>query len=147
MLAYGRLSGGMRRLGEHAIARTVIDQIKRQEPGHFAYYALSARWMIQHRVLAPWQLHLARVLRRRSFGLVGANNEVQRAQFGELVQTLDLADGLPAYAHQISVVERELLWAGQQGMYVPPYVLKALDDALELARSGRFADAGQHLTD
>ena len=140
VLAYGRLSGGMRRLGEHAIARTVIDQIKRQEPGHFAYYALSARWMIQHRVLAPWQLHLARVLRRRSFGLVGANNEVQRAQFGALVQTLELADGLPAYAHQISVVERELLWAGQQGMYVPPYVLKALDEALELARSGRFAD-------
>ncbi len=136
VLAYTRLSAGMRRLGETAIARTIIDPIKRQEPGHFAYYALAARSMMQHRLLAPWQLHLARVLRRRSFGLVGANDRAQTADFGALVHRLELTDELPAYAHQISVVERELLWARHEGMHVPQYVLKALEEAVDLHAKG-----------
>jgi hypothetical protein len=132
VLAYNRLSTGMRRLGERAVAHTIIDPIKHQEPGHFAYYALAARSMIQHKVLAPWQLHLTRVLRRSSFGLVGANDDRQKAQFGGLVHALGLADELPAYAHQISVVERELLWAQHEGMRVPPYVMGALHESLAL---------------
>ncbi|GAB3598266.1 hypothetical protein GCM10027446_28070 [Angustibacter peucedani] len=134
VLAYSRLSAGMRRLGETAIARTIIDPIKRQEPGHFAYYALAARQMVQARVLAPWQLHLTRVLRRRSFGLVGANDQQQKGDFGGIVSTLGIEAELSSYAHQISVVERELLWAGREGMHVPPYVLAALREAVELHR-------------
>ena len=43
VLAYNLLHRGTLDLGEQAIAQTVIGQIKRQEPGHFVFYQLSAR--------------------------------------------------------------------------------------------------------
>jgi hypothetical protein len=134
VLAYARLSAGLNRIGERAVARTVIDPIKRQEPGHFAFYTLSARAMVQRRVLAPWQLHLARVLRSRTFSLVGANDAAQRAQFGGVVDALDLNHELASYGRQISVVEREMLWAEHHGMYVPGYIMRALAEAVDLHR-------------
>ena len=59
--------------GRRAIAETIITPIKQQEPGHFAFYQMSATAMIQDRVLKPWQLFLARVLREKSYNLVGTN--------------------------------------------------------------------------
>jgi len=132
VLAYSRLSRGMLALGETAIARTIVSPIKRQEPGHFAYYQMSAMSMVQHGVLAPWQLWLAGILRRRSFGVVGAGNAQQRARFGGVMVALGFDDDIHSYARDIAVVESQLLWAQHHGMQVPPYVLAALREALAL---------------
>ena len=113
----------------------MVAPIRRQEPGHFAFYALSARAMVQRGVLAPWQLHLARVVRSRSFDLVGVRDDQQRAQIGGVVHALGLHHDLRGYARQISLLERELLWAGRQGMAVPGYVMRALADAVEAHRA------------
>jgi hypothetical protein len=135
VLAYNRLTDGMVELGERAIAETIIAPIKRQEPGHFAYYRMSAMGMVQRGVLAPWQLRLAGFLRSKSFALVGVNNHEQRGDFGGLVVALGMEDDIEDYARDISRVERDLLWAAHQGMAVPPYVLNALRDALDQYRS------------
>ncbi len=133
VIAYSRLLDGLRTMGEHAIAETVIAPIRRQEPGHFAYYRMSAEALVWEERLSDWQLHLARILRRRSFELVGVNNRRQRADFGDVARTLKLDRDLTDVARQVSRVERELLWAQQQGMEVPAYILAALDDALQLS--------------
>ena len=131
VVAYNLLVDGLDGIGEAAISRTIVQPIRRQEPGHFAFYRLSATQMIQQDVLAPWQLRLAKVLRRKSFSPVGAHTQRYRAQFGGIMTTLGLADGLEDFAAQISLVEHELLWSREQGMKVPDYVLAALQDAVE----------------
>ena len=74
VLAYNQINTGLRELGETAISETIITPIKQQEPGHFAFYQMSATAMIQDKVLKPWQLFLTRVLREKSYNLVGTNN-------------------------------------------------------------------------
>ena len=72
VLAYNLLHRGTLDLGEQAIAQSVIGQIKRQEPGHFVFYQLSARALWAE--LAAWQRWMVRFMRRASFAPVGANN-------------------------------------------------------------------------
>lgn len=134
VLAYNLMNKQLLEHGEHAVAETIITPIKRQEPGHFAFYRMSATSMIQHRVLKPWQLFLARVLRKRSFAPVGANNDQQRADYGGVVTALGLADEVEAYAAEVGRVEAQLLWAHQAGMKVPPYVVTALRDSVDAYR-------------
>ncbi len=105
VLAYNVINKGLLDMGESAVANTVITPIKRQEPGHFAFYQMSATSMIQHEVLKPWQLFLVRELRQRSFAPVGANNDQQRADYGGVVSALGLADEVEAYAEEIGRVE------------------------------------------
>ena len=69
---------------------------------------------------------------------MGANDDGQRADFGEVMLTLGISEDA-AFAAQAVRVERELLWAHQQGLDVPPYVLRAFERAVELARA-RAAD-------
>jgi hypothetical protein len=64
VLAYNKINQGMQELGETAISKTIITPIKQQEPGHFAFYHMSAAAMIQDKVLKPWQLFLTRVYAR-----------------------------------------------------------------------------------
>jgi hypothetical protein len=135
VVAYNLLVDGLTEIGEEAIARTVVTPIRRQEPGHFAFYRLSATQMVQQNVLQPWQLRLTKVLRRKSFSPVGAHTPEHRAQFGSVLTTLGLADKVEDFAAQISLVERELLWAQEQGMRVPGYILSALKDAIEQFRT------------
>lgn len=133
VLAYNQISRGMQELGEKAISETIIGPIKQQEPGHFAFYQMSATRMIQQRMLKPWQLFLARVLREKSYGLVGTNHDNRyRADFGGVVMALGLNDDLEAYAREVGRVEARLLWAHKKGMDFPPYVLKALKESVEL---------------
>ena len=73
VLAYNSINDGLKEIGETAISETIITPIKQQEPGHFAFYQMSATAMIQDRVLKPWQLFLTRVLREKSYNLVGTN--------------------------------------------------------------------------
>jgi hypothetical protein len=140
VIAYSRLVDGLRGMGEHAIAETVVAPIRRQEPGHFAFYRLSAQVLVDDEGLSDWQLYLARVLRRRSFDLVGVNNQRQRADFGDVARALELDRDLLPLARQISLVERELLWAGEQGLQVPSYILAALREAIALSVTREHAD-------
>lgn len=134
VIAYSRLTEGLRALGEPAIANTVVAPIKRQEPGHFAFYRLSAEVLLHEEGLSDWQLQLARILRRSSFDLVGVNNRSQRADFGDVARALAFDRDLVQVARQVSLVERELLWAQRRGLKVPPYIMAALAEAIELSK-------------
>ena len=135
VIAYNKINRGMQQLGETAISETIITPIKQQEPGHFAFYQMSATAMIQDKVLKPWQLFLTRVMREKSYNLVGTNKMKQyKADMGGVMADLGLDDDLEGYAREIGRVENRLLWADKQGMEFPPYILKALKESVELYR-------------
>jgi len=135
VLAYNKINRGMQELDERAISETIITPIKQQEPGHFAFYQMSATAMIQDKVLRPWQLFLTRVLRERSYHLVGTNQMDQyKADMGGVMIDLGLDDDLEGYAREVGRVENRLLWAHKQGMEFPPYILKALKESVDLYR-------------
>lgn len=140
VLAYNLLHDGVVEMREAAVAETIIAPIKRQEPGHYAFYQLSARGLWDE--LAGWQRWLVRKLRTLSFAPVGANNEAQKADFGEVMDTLGITGQLDDFAGQISRVEAELLWARRHGLKVPPYVVAAFREAVETARARRATAAG-----
>ena len=141
MLAYSSMSAELAAMGETALKRTVIDAIKVQEPGHFAFYRMSAQEMVQQKVLAPWQLHLARLIRSKTFGLVGAKTPEEKAGFGALVVNLGLEDDIERSVRDIVRVETHLLHAQQDGMAVPRYAIAAFRDAAELYRERRQREA------
>ena len=133
VLAYNQLYRGTLDLGEDAVANTIIGQIKRQEPGHYAFYQISARGLWAE--LAAWQRWMVRLMRRVSFSPVGANNARQKADFGDVMTTLGIDKAPDDFAEQIARVERELLWARARGLRVPDYVSRAFHEAVELARA------------
>lgn len=135
VLAYNLLHDGVVEMDEKAVAETIIAPIKRQEPGHYAFYQLSARGLWAE--LSGWQRWLVRKLRTLSFAPVGANNDRQKADFGDLMTTLGIATRIDDFVAQITRVEAELLWAHQRGLKVPPYVVAAFREAVELARARR----------
>jgi hypothetical protein len=135
VLAYNQINRGMQELGETAISETIITPIKQQEPGHFAFYQMSATAMIQDKVLRPWQLFLTRVMREKSYHLVGTNRMSQyQADMGGVMADLGLDRDLEGYAREVGRVETRLLWAHKQGMEFPPYILKALKESVDLYR-------------
>ncbi len=135
VLAYNVINDGMKQLGETAISETIITPIKQQEPGHFAFYQMSATSMIQRGELKPWQLYLARVLREKSYNLVGTNAiDHYKADMGGVVLGLGLDEDIEGYAREIGRVEARLLWANQKGMEVPTYIVKALRESVDLYR-------------
>ena len=86
-------------------------------------------------MLKPWQLFLTRVLREKSYNLVGTNAMKQyKADMGGVMVDLGIDADLTAYAREIGRVESRLLWAHRQGMEVPPYILKALRESVDLYR-------------
>jgi hypothetical protein len=133
VLAYNQLYRGTLDLGEDAVANTIIGQIKRQEPAHYAFYQISARGLWAE--LAAWQRWMVRLMRRISFSPVGANNARQKADFGDVMATLGIDEAPDDFAEQIARVERELLWARDRGLRVPDYVSRAFHEAVELARA------------
>jgi len=142
VLAYNTIHEGMTELGETAIAETIIAPIRRQEPGHFAFYRMSATDLVQSGALRPWQLYLARVLREKTYNLVGTNGQDRyRAQMGGVVSALGYDADLDRYAREVGRIEAQLLWAHEQGMDFPPYVLRALRESIDLYRERGFGDA------
>ncbi|WP_242665077.1 MULTISPECIES: GTP-binding protein LepA [unclassified Nocardioides] len=133
VLAYNLLHRGVLDLGERAIARTVIAPIRRQEPGHYAFYQFSARALWDQ--LAGWQRWMVRRMRTMSFAPVGANNPAQAADFGDVMRALSIGAEPDDFATQISRVEAELLWAHRRGLRVPAYVARALREAVESAEA------------
>jgi len=141
VLAYNVLHEGLSELGETAIAETIVAPIRRQEPGHFAFYRMSATELVQSGQLRPWQLYLARVLRAKSYNLVGTNGQDRyRAQMGGVVTALGFDTDLEKYAREVGRIEAQLLWANERGMPFPPYVLAALRESVELYRERGFGD-------
>jgi hypothetical protein len=142
VLAYNTIHSGMTGLGESAIAETIIAPIRRQEPGHFAFYRMSATELVHSGALRPWQLYLARVLREKTYNLVGTNGQDRyRAQMGGVVTSLGFDTDLDKYAREVGRIEAQLLWANEQGMEFPPYVLRALRESIDLYRERGFGDA------
>lgn len=133
VLAYNLLHDGVRELGETAVVDTIIAPIRRQEPGHYAFYKMSSQGLAVQ--LAPWQRWLVRRLRTLSFAPVGVNNEGERADFGDVMLTLGIAEDLESFAETIARVERELLWAQEAGMRVPPYIVAGFRSAVEAAHA------------
>lgn len=138
VLAYQLLHEGLVETGEHAVAQTAIARIRRQEPGHFAFYRLSARahWA----TLAAWQRWLVRRLRAISFAPVGVYSPAQSADFGALMASLGITEQLDDFTASIARVERELLFARSQGLSVPPYVRRAFAEAVARSREGARTD-------
>ena len=142
VLAYNTIHSGMTGLGETAIAETIIAPIRRQEPGHFAFYRMSATELVHSGALRPWQLYLARVLREKTYNLVGTNGQDRyRAQMGGVVTALGFDTDLDKYAREVGRIEAQLLWAHERGMDFPPYVMRALRESIDLYRERGFGDA------
>ena len=142
VLAYNTIHSGMTELGETAIAETIIAPIRRQEPGHFAFYRMSATELVRSGALRPWQLYLARVLREKTYNLVGTNGQDRyRAQMGGVVTALGFDTDLDKYAREVGRIEAQLLWAHERGMDFPPYVMRALRESIDLYRERGFGDA------
>ena len=142
VLAYNTIHSGMTELGETAIAETIIAPIRRQEPGHFAFYRMSATELVRSGALRPWQLYLARVLREKTYNLVGTNgHDRYRAQMGGVVTALGFDTDLDKYAREVGRIEAQLLWAHERGMDFPPYVMRALRESIDLYRERGFGDA------
>ncbi|GAA1541756.1 GTP-binding protein LepA [Nocardioides humi] len=140
VLAYNLLHDGVSELGEKAVAETVVAPIRRQEPGHYAFYRLSATGLWNR--LAAWQRWLVRRMRTISFGPVGVNNPSQLADFGDVMTSLGITARATGFAEQAVRVERDLLWAHRRGMPVPPYVLRAFREAVDRAAD---RSAGQNV--
>lgn len=148
VLAYSRLIDELQQMGEPEIAETIIHPIKRQEPGHFAFYQMSATKMIQDDELKPWQLFLARVLRSSSFALVGTNGRKEyQTDMGGVVVELGMDEELEDYAKQIGRLEARLLWANKNGMEFPAYFLKALRESVDLYRGQGDFTRPDHATE
>ena len=66
----------------------------------------------------------------------------QAADFGDVMTTLGMSDGIDDWAAKIARVETELLWARDRGLAVPAYVVRAFRDALERAAVRPASDFG-----
>ncbi|MHA6511030.1 GTP-binding protein LepA [Tessaracoccus sp. Z1128] len=141
VLAYSSLIKELTRMGETAIAETIIHPIKQQEPGHFAFYRLSAEKMVQDGVLRPWQVQVARLLRANSFTMVGVDYVTYyQKEFGGVMAELGIDAEIEIYAREIGRLEAKLLWANEKGMEFPPYFLTALRESVEMYRGQRNFD-------
>lgn len=133
VLAYNSFTEGLVELGEDAVVETIIKPIKRQEPGHFAYYRMSAERLAAR--LRPWQVWMVQQLRSATYNLVGTNGEEgYKRDIGGLMVTFGLDEDIEAYAREVGRLEARLVWAGHQGMDYPPYVVERMRESVELYR-------------
>lgn len=135
VLAYNLLHDGLVEMGEDAVAATVVVPIRRQEPGHYAFYKMSAQGLAAE--LAGWQRWLVRRLRQLSYGPVGVNDATQLADFSDVMITLGIDRDVDGFTASIARVEQELLWARDAGLRVPDYVVRAFREAVEAAHARR----------
>ena len=145
LAAYHKLNDGIQQLGETALAETIITPIRRQEPGHYAYYQMSAHAL--WRQLSVWQRWLVRRLRAVSYAPVAASTPHHKADVGDMMIALGLSSPAEAaaFTEQIAHVERDLLWARNAGMRVPMYVARAFAEAVELAQARSSSDTKAEL--
>ena len=81
---------------------------------------MSATAMIQDRVLKPWQLFLTRVLREKSYNLVGTNAmDRYKADMGGVIADLGLDADLEGYAREVGPARGAAAVGAQAGDGVP----------------------------
>ncbi len=136
LLAYQQLHDGLLEMGEDAIALTAIAPVRRQEPGHYAYYQYAARDLWAR--LSPWQRWLTRRLRAVSFAPVAANSTAQLRQVGEMLLAFGIRERseVAEFARTVARLEGELLAAQEAGLEAPSYVVASFTRCLDLATSG-----------
>ncbi len=136
LLAYQHLHDGLLEMGEDAIALTAIAPVRRQEPGHYAYYQYAARELWAR--LAPWQRWLTRRLRSASFAPVAANSPPQLRQVGQMMLAFGIRERseVVEFARTVARLEGELLTAQEAGLGAPSYVVDSFARCLELATLG-----------
>lgn len=139
LLAYQRLYDGLRAMDELALSETAIMPIRRQEPGHYAFYQMSAQ-LLWHE-LAGWQRWLVRRLRALTFHLVGARTSGHVADVGQMMLDLGVEgpDEAAEFASQVARAERDLLFEADRGMPVPPYIARAFRKAVQAAEARSLA--------
>jgi len=77
-----------------------------------------------------------------SFAPVGVNNAEQLADFGDVMDSLGITPRSRPLPSRPRAWRRELLWAYDRGIRIPPYVLRAFRDAADAAYSRRHGDPG-----
>jgi hypothetical protein len=134
IVAYRHLEDGLAELGEGALVETIVAPIRRQEPGHFAFYRLSSRDLWPR--LAQWQRWLVRRLRQVSFAPVAAGDSHQKSDVGDMMIALGVgtAESSEAFVKTVARSEAELLGAASRGLEVPPYIVRSFRECLALAR-------------
>ncbi len=140
VLAYQHLFDGLIEMGEEPIATTAVAPIRRQEPGHFAFYQMSARALWTR--LSPWQRWLTRRLRSLSFAPVGATGPEHLRQVGDMMLAfgIDSDHDMHEFVGTVARLEADLLHARAAGLDAPGYVIDSFARCLELARSPSPAD-------
>ena len=135
LLAYHRLHDGLAEMGETAVTDTIITPIRRQEPGHFAFYQMAARGLWSQ--LSDWQKWLVRRLRSVSFAPVGAGSDEQKADVGDMMIALGIGtpESSDEFVRTVARTESELLLAADKGLKVPPYIAAAFRECVELAQA------------
>jgi hypothetical protein len=122
---YRQLGAQLSDLGEHALATTVCDPIRRQEAAHLGYYRLAAS--SQRRRLSALQMALARSISIRTYSPVGAAScgpeRAGRVFAGLAGERRDEAlDAVQSLADQL---------LGDVGRPLPPFVHDVMDHCLE----------------
>ena len=128
---YRTMDRNLTEINELAIAETVIRPVKRQEPVHDGFYGFSAH-LLASKMSQP-QLYMAKVVRDMIYRPVGVIDQVSERRMGNLLLRNVGATGpeLDAYVQTISRVERQILYANDQGMKVPPYIVARLRDSID----------------
>ncbi|WP_336923333.1 GTP-binding protein LepA [Aquipuribacter sp. SD81] len=120
-------------LGARGFAETAVGPIRGQESTHFAYYRNSA--LLHRQRLSPWQLHLCRVVRTRTYRPIGATTPANAAAFGRVAGALAGDAGVDRFVSPVQRVAQELLVREGAGLQLPPFVARALREALDLGRA------------
>jgi len=121
--------------GEHALARTVTEPIRRQEAAHLGYYRLAAT--THRRTLSPAQVALAGRITVSTYALVGSS-PAGRAESGRVCTAL-AGDHLDAVLDSVQDLADQLLGADDRPL--PPFVQRAMADSLgyDAPRPGQAA--------
>jgi len=124
--AYSRIRARFDAWGEHALAATMIEPIRRQEAGHLGYYRAAAA--AQRARLSTAQLALARVISVRTYAPVGATR-ARRAQCGRTFTSIAGHDieGL----EPVQAIAEQVLGHGRRPL--PRFVQAAMTDCLAAA--------------
>lgn len=116
---------------ERAIAMTAVEPIRRQEPGHLAFYRMSAEHLSDQ--LRPWQRWLVRELRQATYSPPGVTTPDRSADLGRMMGELGLAAQVPAESEFLTALTQRLLRDEGRGLPVPDYVRRGFEDALARA--------------
>lgn len=131
MGAYRQMASIVGELGEHELAATLLNPMRRDEAAHLGYYRTYAK-QLQPR-LRRWQLAVVRAVIVHTYAPVGAGGKADKAPFGRALVALEDDPTDPTIAHAVHEIAAELL--ARPGDDLPPFVHRSLVHCVELARA------------